>query len=134
MVIEIDTLANAASACISAQPVDRTKRLDTNRFVDYNRMGEIEGIEFLNISKGVDLDDLPHRDEPSRLFAEREIRELVWAYWVWADRRRTASVWPSASLDPDCLPPMRVGQSVGDSRSLRGWAGALPDDQPQALG
>lgn len=77
MKVEIDKVANAAYVCVSDQPVDHTKRLDVNRFVDYDEAGEIVGIEFLNISKGVDLHDLPHRGELSRLFEDREIRELV---------------------------------------------------------
>ena len=39
------------------------------RGIDYDAEGNILGYEFLNVSKGVDLTDLPHRDELAAFFA-----------------------------------------------------------------
>ena len=35
------------------------------------------GVEFLNVSRGVDLTDVPHAEEIARLLREHQIRELA---------------------------------------------------------
>lgn len=77
MRLSIDRQANAAYVTISDRPVRRTKELDSQRIVDYDADGEIVGIEFLAISSGVDLSELPHRPELARLFEDHGIRQLV---------------------------------------------------------
>jgi uncharacterized protein YuzE len=39
------------------------------RGIDYDAAGRILGYEFLNVSRGVDLEGLPHRNELAELFA-----------------------------------------------------------------
>jgi uncharacterized protein YuzE len=39
------------------------------RGIDYDAGGRILGYEFLNVSRGVDLEGLPHRDELAELVA-----------------------------------------------------------------
>jgi len=47
------------------------------RGIDYDAEGRILGYEFLNVSRGVDLSSLPHRDELATLFEDvRGIRVL----------------------------------------------------------
>jgi uncharacterized protein YuzE len=74
MTVELDTKADAAYARAADRPVASTKELDPQRVVDYDSDGEIVGIEFLTVSRGVDLTDLPYRDELSRFFDEHHIR------------------------------------------------------------
>jgi uncharacterized protein YuzE len=72
---EHDHDADAAYVQInSAEKVTRTKQLDPNRMVDYGADGTIVGIEFLNVSSGVDLTGLPHHDKLTRLFERNHIR------------------------------------------------------------
>ncbi len=47
------------------------------RGVDYAEDDTPVGVEFLNVSRGVDLTDVPRADEVARLLAEHDIRVLV---------------------------------------------------------
>ena len=73
MTLELDTQANAAYVQIAKKSVASTRELDSQRIVDYDAHGEIIGIEFLTVSRGVDLRDLPHRDQLARLFDDHHI-------------------------------------------------------------
>jgi uncharacterized protein YuzE len=75
--LEIDRSADAAYVLFSAQPVQRTTRLDARRLVDYDAAGELVGIEFLALRRGVDLSGLPNREELARLFEGHDIRQFV---------------------------------------------------------
>jgi uncharacterized protein YuzE len=56
-----------------------TERLDQDRNVDYDAAYRIIGYEFLNVLRyGVRLDDLDHREELTRLFAEAGFHERDW--------------------------------------------------------
>jgi uncharacterized protein YuzE len=61
--------------------VDHTENVSRGPFytrgIDYDAEGRILGYEFLNVSRGVDLTDLPHREELAAVFAKtRGIRVL----------------------------------------------------------
>lgn len=72
MKLELEESADAAYVrVIERGTVARTRPLDPQRILDYNSRGEIVGIEFLAVSKGVNLDDLPFHDELARLFRRR---------------------------------------------------------------
>jgi len=47
------------------------------RGVDYAEDDTPVGVELLNVSRGVDLSDVPRADEIARLLAEHDIRVLV---------------------------------------------------------
>ena len=57
--------------------VDHTVRLDQDRMIDYDTEGRVMGYEFLRVKRGIDLSDLPHREELARLFADHDVRVLV---------------------------------------------------------
>jgi uncharacterized protein YuzE len=57
--------------------VDHTVRLDQDRMIDYDAEGRVMGYEFLSIRRGVDLSDLPHREELARLFVDHDVRVLA---------------------------------------------------------
>ena len=48
--------------------------LGSERRIDYESSGEPLGIELLNVSHGVDIDDLPESEEVGRLLAAHDIR------------------------------------------------------------
>jgi uncharacterized protein YuzE len=50
--------------------------IDSNRGIDYDAEDRPVGVEFLNVSGGVDVDDLPEQQELARLLAARHIRVL----------------------------------------------------------
>lgn len=47
------------------------------RGIDYGADGTPIGVEFLYVSRGVDLTDVPRADEIARLLREHQIRELA---------------------------------------------------------
>ena len=53
--------------------VDHTERVgdseEYQRGIDYDPNGEIVGYEFMNASRGLDLESLPHREEIAMLLA-----------------------------------------------------------------
>ena len=73
MQLEIDRRANAAYVTISDADVAETRELDPYRRLDVDGLGKVIGIEFLSISRGVDLSELPHRPHLERLFNEHHI-------------------------------------------------------------
>jgi uncharacterized protein YuzE len=77
MTLKIDRTVDAAYVTISELPVDHTVRLDANRLVDYAEDGTVVGIEFLSVSRGVNLQGLPEQRELARLFDGRELRRAV---------------------------------------------------------
>lgn len=59
------------------------ERLDADRFVRYAAGGDVLEYEFLNPRRyGVKLDDLEHRDELARLFAEAGFSERDWGHAI----------------------------------------------------
>lgn len=54
--------------------VARTKNLDGVRLIDYADSSEPVGIELLDVSAGVNLDDLPSRDVIATLLEKQHIK------------------------------------------------------------
>jgi uncharacterized protein YuzE len=77
LTLELDKAADAAYIQVSNAPVHTTREIDDQRVLDYDEQGEIVGIEFLDVSHGVSLRDLPYRDALAKYFAEHEIPVLV---------------------------------------------------------
>ena len=77
MKLELDRAADAAYVALSEDGFKKTRKLDQNRLLDLDESGAVVGIEFLNISGGVDLRDLPRRGELRKLFDERQINQLT---------------------------------------------------------
>ena len=86
MMLEYDREADAAYVVLTPRPIPdggvvRTEDVSRHgyyeRGIDYDAEGNIVGYEFLNVSRDVDLADLPHRDELASVFAGvRGIRVL----------------------------------------------------------
>jgi uncharacterized protein YuzE len=57
-------------------PVAWTHELDHARILDLDAERKPRGIELLHVSRGVNLNDIPEREEVARLLAEHHIRIL----------------------------------------------------------
>ena len=77
MTLELDSKANAAYVRVADRPVASSRELGPQRVVDYDSDGEIVGIEFLAVSRGVDLGGLPYRHELERLFDDHHIPQFA---------------------------------------------------------
>jgi hypothetical protein len=85
MKLEYDAQVDAAAVLvrgpIAPGGVDATDRLDADRLVHYDADDQIVEYEFLNVKRyGVRLDDLEHREELARLFAEAGFSERDWGH------------------------------------------------------
>jgi uncharacterized protein YuzE len=76
--LEHDREADAVYVQISpSTKVEYTRQLDENRIVDYGADETVVGMEFLNVSAGVDLQGFPHHDEVSRLLSKNQNRHFA---------------------------------------------------------
>jgi uncharacterized protein YuzE len=75
--LDVDNEADAAYVTISGDDIARTAKLDENRIIDYDARGAVVGIELLNVSRGVDLRDLPYREKLADLLGENRIRHVA---------------------------------------------------------
>ncbi|MGC2192644.1 MAG: DUF2283 domain-containing protein [Candidatus Dormiibacterota bacterium] len=73
MQIEHDTEADAIYITLSEGVYAYGEDLDPERRVDYDAEGHAVGIELLNVSAGVELDNLPEQAKVAKLLAERQI-------------------------------------------------------------
>jgi uncharacterized protein YuzE len=74
MNLEHDTAADAIYIRLRRKRYSRGTDLDDSRRVDYAADGDPIGIELLNVSLGVDLDDLPRAAEVAKLLAANGIK------------------------------------------------------------
>ncbi len=49
-------------------------RIDISRVIDYDEKGEPLGVEFWNVSGGLNLDDVPERETVTRLLEEHHFK------------------------------------------------------------
>jgi uncharacterized protein YuzE len=69
-----DREADAVYVYLSEKPYDHGKRLGNRRRIDYASDGTVVGIEFLYVSDGVDVSDLPEQEQISRLLEEQNLK------------------------------------------------------------
>jgi len=74
MRLEYDREADAVYIWLRDLPYAFGEDLDHARRVDYAADQKPIGIELLNVSKGVNLDDLPERPAVEKLLVEHHIR------------------------------------------------------------
>src|SRR5688500_20153888 len=62
--VTYDSEADALYVYLIAQDtdVDRTEAFGDGRMVDYDAQGQVVGVEFLDASRGIDIDGLPEAD------------------------------------------------------------------------
>lgn len=54
-----DEDADALYVCLTSAKVAETRKLGDLRLIDYSPDGSVVGVEFISVSSGVDLSDLP---------------------------------------------------------------------------
>jgi uncharacterized protein YuzE len=74
MYLTYDETADAVYVYFERRDVDRTDQLTDRVNVDYAADGIPIGVEFLDVSLGIDLDNVPHRADLARLLEERHFR------------------------------------------------------------
>ena len=72
-----DTQADAIYVSLSNKPHSYGKDLDDERRIDYAADNTEIGVELLNVSKGVNLDGLPRKDEVAKLLEADVTRHAV---------------------------------------------------------
>jgi YD repeat-containing protein len=74
MYLTYDQQADAVYVYFSQRPVVRTEALGDAVAVDYDAAGTPVGVEFLNVSSGIDLAHVPRRSEVAKLLEERHFK------------------------------------------------------------
>jgi uncharacterized protein YuzE len=71
---EYHETADAIYVSRSDAEVQRTRSLDDRRMIDLSEDGGVVGVEFLDVSGGVDLSEIPFRHEVERLLSDFHFR------------------------------------------------------------
>lgn len=66
---EYDPDADALYVGLLDGDIEKTTNLGDLRLIDYSAKGEVLGVEFLNVSDGVDLSDVPQASVIDRIIA-----------------------------------------------------------------
>ncbi len=74
---DADALYVRFADAVVAYTDDVSRGRQYERGIDYAEDDTPVGVEFLNVSRGVDLTDIPRADEIARLLVEHDIRVLV---------------------------------------------------------
>jgi uncharacterized protein YuzE len=74
MYLTYDEQADAVYVQFRRSTVTRTEELSDSVAVDYDSEGRPLGVEFLNVSLGIDLDQVPHRAQVAKLLEERHFK------------------------------------------------------------
>lgn len=69
-----DEGADAVYVYFTRNEVDHTDELSDSINVDYDAAGEPVGVEFLDVSDGIEVDDVPRRDDVLRLLDQGHFR------------------------------------------------------------
>lgn len=65
-----DPEADAVYVYLSEAKVAKSVNLDDLRVIDYSSEGKVVGVEFLGVSGGVDLSDVPYQQRVEKLIFE----------------------------------------------------------------
>jgi len=74
MRLEYDRQADAIYLYLTDAPYAYGRDLDNERRIDYSADGKVRGVEFLCVSKGVVVDDLPQSAEIARMLQGKHIK------------------------------------------------------------
>lgn len=74
MYLTYDEQADAVYVQFRRSTVTRTEELSDGVAVDYDAEGRPLGVEFLNVSLGIDLDQVPRRAQVAKLLEERHFK------------------------------------------------------------
>jgi uncharacterized protein YuzE len=76
---EYDPDADAIYVYLSEGDVERSKTLDDLRIIDYSADRKVIGVEFIGVSGGIDLSDLPHQGKVENLINELDLGIKIFA-------------------------------------------------------
>ncbi len=68
-----DQVSDAAYVYFTKNDVARTEELSDRVSVDYDSNDEVVGVEFLGVSDGIDLEDVPRRAEVAKLLGHFKV-------------------------------------------------------------
>ena len=71
---EYHETADAVYVYLSDAEARRTRSLDDRRMIDLSKDGGVVGVEFLDVSGGVDLSEIPFKHEVERLLSDFHFR------------------------------------------------------------
>lgn len=74
MKLKYDKNADAAYILINDVKHHHTQELDDTRFIDYGENGVVQGVEFLFVESGIDLNGLPYQAEIKELLEKNGIK------------------------------------------------------------
>jgi uncharacterized protein YuzE len=74
-----DPGADALYVYLMNMKVERSTSLDDLRIIDYSADGRVIGVEFLGVSGGVDLSDIPYRHRVEQLIGELGLNIRIFA-------------------------------------------------------
>ena len=74
-----DPDADAIYVHLSEGQSARSKVLDDLRIIDFSSDGEVIGVEFISVSGGIDLSDLPFHDKVEELIGELDLGIKIFA-------------------------------------------------------
>lgn len=72
--VEHDEEADALYVLLGAGEIAKTKNFGDLRMVDYAADGTVIGVEFLNVSDGIELDELPCEEQLAELIAPLNLK------------------------------------------------------------
>lgn len=70
MHLSYDKAADAVYVYFTRNEIDHTDELSESTNVDYDANGDPVGVEFLDVSDGIDLGDVPRREDVIKLLNE----------------------------------------------------------------
>jgi uncharacterized protein YuzE len=74
MQLTFDEVTDAVYVYFTHNEVDRTEELSDDVSVDYDASGQPVGVEFLDVSDGIDLGAVPRKQDIARLLEGRSFR------------------------------------------------------------
>ena len=74
-----DPDADALYVYLNEGDVQRSKTVDDLRIIDYSSDGGVIGVEFIGVSGGIDLSDLPFQSEVEELINELDLGVKLFA-------------------------------------------------------
>jgi len=100
MKLELDTEADAIYVSLSDKPYAYGIDLDDERRIDYAADNTPVGVELLNVSKGVNLDSLPHVNEISEVIEAKGIKIYEMARYCYTTSENSSVVFDVKLASP----------------------------------
>lgn len=120
MTVEHDSQADAIYIYISSKPYAFGRNLDNERRIDFASDYTPVGVELLNVSMGVNVDDLPYSNDIGALLDEIGIKIIALTYarrldfpaspsqtlhkWLLTSDHTEETTWTSTSLSSATMP------------------------------